>query len=148
MALAVAAVVAVAVAVAFAARMLSLNRRAGSFTCSWRALDAASRGWALGVARVGSGTVQWWRVFSLAPRPRRSWPRSTLEIVGRRPPDAGESAVLMADALVVRCSARTTAASDPAGTGQDFELAMSPDAYTGFASWLESAPPRDRGGVT
>ena len=149
--------VAVAVLV-FVVRAVLLVRHGGAFDCSWRCVTGSSgvrsgagelggsapSRWALGVAHVGSDALEWWRVFSLSPRPRSTWHRTGLEVLERRSPDAGEAPVLFTGAMVVRCAQRGDGAQAP---GQDFELAMSPDAYTGFASWLESSPPRDRGGV-
>lgn len=149
---ALAGLVAVAVLL-FVVRVVALVRHGGAFDCSWRRVDAASSGaaegpdaasrWALGVAHVGSDALEWWRVFSLSPRPRSTWHRSALEVLERRSPHPGEAPVLFSGAMVVRCAQREDGTHH-----QPFELAMSPDAYTGFASWLESSPPRDRGGVT
>ncbi len=128
--------------------------RYGGFDCSWRrvartpdggaadAVDGAPSPWALGVAHVGSDALAWWRVFSLSPRPRSTWRRAALEVLERRSPEPGVARVLFRGGMGVRCAPRSDGAFE-----QPFELAMSPDAYTGFASWLESSPPRDRGGV-
>ena len=135
----------------FVIRVVALVRHGGAFDCSWRCVgrgatagggDAPPSRWALGVAHVGSDALEWWRVFSLSPRPRSTWHRSALEVLERRSPEPGEAPVLFTGAMVVRCAQRSDGAFE-----QPFELAMSPDAYTGFASWLESSPPRDRGGV-
>ncbi len=138
----------------FVIRVVVLVRHGGAFDCSWRRVagtsaeghDAASGSaptrWALGVAHAGSDVLVWWRVFSLSPRPRSTWHRAALEVLERRSPHPGEAPVLFTGAMVVRCAQRSDGSFE-----QPFELAMSPDAYTGFASWLESSPPRDRGGV-
>ena len=164
---ALAALVAVA-ALLFLVRVVVLVRHGGAFDCSWRRVPETSGGvaapgvggtqvpggtpvvsrtaapsrWTLGVAHVGTDALDWWRVFSISPRPRSTWHRLALEVLDRRSPEPGEAPVLFTGAVVVRC-----AQSSGGSSGQPFELAMSPDAYTGFASWLESSPPRDRGGV-
>lgn len=135
----------------FATRVLLLTRSRG-FDCSWRPLDGGGGRWALGVARVTHDAVEWWRVLSLSPRPRSTWRRGALQVTASRDADPGGVPGLLAGSLVVRCAQRGGSARGFQGTdgtdGAVFELAMTRDAYTGFASWLESAPPRDRGGVT
>jgi hypothetical protein len=112
-----------------------LVRRLGAFDCSAR---PGGRGWALGVARYGSDRLEWFRVFSLSPRPRCTWERAGLTLVGSRAPEPAESAVLLPAAVVVECTDQ----------GSPLLLAMSRDAYTGLSSWLEAAPPGQLGRVT
>ena len=77
---------------------------------------------------------EWFRIFSLLPRPRRVFRRSELEYVGRRDPGGVESYSLYSGHIIVSC--RT-----PTGP---LEVAMSPEALTGFLAWLEAAPPGQR----
>src|SRR3954468_9021082 len=91
----------------------------------------AGRGWILGVGRYTGDDLEWFRVFSLAPWPRLSYRRAELEYVGRRDPAGVEAYSLSAGHIIVSC--RT-----PAGP---LEVAMSPEALTGFLAWLEAAPP-------
>ena len=73
------------------------------------------------------GRIEWYRQWSLAPRPARTWMRDRLVVTGRVPLDqAGQS-----DQYLVQCRY----------DGTDFELSMSTAAYAGLASWLEAAPP-------
>lgn len=121
-------------------RVHSLNRRVGSFACAVRPLVAPGPDgvrstpgpeaptWSQGVAHYGVGRLDWWRIWSLSPRPAQVWDRSDLVILARR----GMEAVGRPDLFEVRCRHRET----------EFELAMSRDAYAGMMSWLESAPPR------
>lgn len=118
-------------------RVHSLNRRVGSFACAVRpTVQGGTRAtpgpealvWSQGVAHYGVGRLDWWRIWSLSPRPALVWDRSDLVVLGRR----GMEAVGRPDLFEVRCRHQ----------GDEFELAMSPDAYAGMMSWLESAPPR------
>jgi hypothetical protein len=109
-----------------------LSRNGGTFEFSVRVRPGrGGRGWVLGVGRYTGDDLQWFRIFSLAPRPRFSYRREDLEYVGRRDPEGAETYSLYSGHIVVTC--RT-----PAGL---LEVAMSPDALTGFLAWLEAAPP-------
>jgi hypothetical protein len=109
-----------------------LSRHGGTFEFSVRVrAGRGGRGWVLGVGRYTGDDLQWFRIFSLAPRPRFSYRREDLEYVGRRDPEGVETYSLYSGHIVVTC--RT-----PAGL---LEVAMSPDALTGFLAWLEAAPP-------
>jgi hypothetical protein len=132
---AAAAVLALVLVAALALRRRSLTRVRGSFDCSVR---LEGQRWALGVARVGTQRVEWWKVLSLSPRPRRTLLRRDLSVTDRRWPEGGESAGVLPAAVVVRCRHQ----------GSDLDLAMSQEAYTGFAAWLESAPPGPQSSVT
>lgn len=128
-ALVVAALVALG---ALAVRRRLLTRRGGTFDCSLRiGAGAHGKGWTLGIGRYAGDIVEWYRVFSYSPRPRRVFRRRNLEILDRRVPQGAETFALLSGAVVVRCR-----------DGDGFvELAMGTDALTGFLSWLESAPP-------
>lgn len=109
-----------------------LQRRGGTFDCSLRLREGESaRGWALGLGRYSGDVVQWFRVFSLAPSPRRVFARSELVVRARRSPLPSEAVTLYAGHVVVECQVNTEAV----------ELAMAEDALTGFLAWLEAAPP-------
>lgn len=112
---------------AFLARRVYLARTVGSFDCSIRPAQGAG-GWAIGVARYGSGRLDWFRVFSLSPRPSRVFHRDRLEIIGRRTPEGVNT---LAGDLIVRCRYEV----------EDLDFAMSTNAYLGLSSWAEAAPP-------
>ena len=112
-----------------------ISRHGGTFEFSVRLRSTRSgRGWILGVGRYSGNELEWFRIFSLAPRPKRTFRRSEIEYVGSRQPAGVEAYSLYSGHIIVSC--RT-----PLGT---LEVAMSPDALTGFLAWLEAAPPGQR----
>ena len=109
-----------------------LSRHGGTFELSYRARPThPGRGWLLGLGRYNGETLEWFRIFSLSPRPKRTWRRGRLVFVGRRDPQGAEQSSLYADHLVIAC--RT-----PEG---EIELAMGPASLTGLQAWLEAGPP-------
>lgn len=126
------ALVAGLVLAALALRRRLLLRGGGTIDCSMRlSRGRGGMGWALGVGRYTDDELQWFRVFSFAPRPRRVLRRRTLAVRNRRRPSGSEAFALAAGVVVVECDS----ADGPV------DLAMSEPALTGFLSWLESAPP-------
>lgn len=123
--------------VLFTVRRVVLARTIGSFDCSLRACSAPGS-WTIGVARYGPNRLDWYRVFSLSPRPSRCFERDELQVVGIRGPEAGEAFSVLPGVSVVRLW----------HDGEDLDLAMAGDCYTGLASWLEAAPPGRTGRVT
>ncbi|MGI9157849.1 MAG: DUF2550 domain-containing protein [Marmoricola sp.] len=113
-------------------RRRRLSRYGGTFELSVRvqALRPGT-GWVLGVGRYAGERLEWFRIFSLAPRPKRSWRRGEIVFESQRAAEGSEPYTLYAGHVVVVC--RT--ASGP------IEMAMSPSALTGLQSWLEAAPP-------
>jgi hypothetical protein len=142
LALLVAALVVVLVALGlfvFGLRRRLIQRSGGTFDCSVRwnlpeQPDPSGKGWVYGVARYNGDRINWFRVFSYAPRPRRSLERSAIEVVARRSPEGEEEMALLSDAVVLACRHHDVR----------LELAMSEDALTGFLAWLEAAPPGQR----
>lgn len=123
-------------ALALVVRRRVLARDGGTFELSFRARDhKPGRGWLLGVGRYQGESLEWFRLFSLSVRPKRSWDRADLEYAGRRDPAGTEAISLYADHLVVTCTTTTGSV----------ELAMSVESLTGFQSWLEAMPPGSRG---
>ena len=118
--------------VALALRRRFLTRSGGTFDCSLRLRPGGyGKGWALGIGRYAGDSLEWYRVFSYAARPREVLARRDLEILERRPPVGPEVFSLLAGAVVVKCR----------HDASFVEFAMSPEALTGFLAWLESAPP-------
>ncbi|MCD9902021.1 DUF2550 domain-containing protein [Streptomyces sp. MT29] len=123
----------------FGLRRRLIQRSGGTFDCSLRwdvseEPDPCGKGWVYGVARYSGDHVDWFRVFSYAPRPRRGLERSAIEVIARRLPEGEEELALLSDSVVLGCLHR----------GTRLELAMSEDALTGFLAWLEAAPPGQR----
>ncbi len=107
-------------------------RGVGSFDCCFRAkIQPQGKGWALGVARYNGDVIEWFRVFDLSPRPRVVLKRAFIKIEDRRTPTGLEAFAVMTDFQVLQCE----------WNGTQVELAMSEQSFTGFSSWLESAPP-------
>lgn len=126
-------VLGVLIVLALVVRRRVLLRGGGSVDMSMRVRLAASsgRGWALGVGRYAGDELQWFRVFSLSPRPSRVLPRSTLAISERRTPSSAEAWAVQAGSVIVQCRSDRVVV----------ELAMRLEAMPGFQSWVESAPP-------
>ena len=83
------------------------------------------------MARYEPDRIDWYRVFSGSPRPAESLVRAELDVQERRRPSGQETFALLAGSIIARCRYRE----------EDLELAMTEQAYTGFAAWLEAAPP-------
>ncbi|HEV7908836.1 MAG TPA: DUF2550 domain-containing protein [Pseudonocardiaceae bacterium] len=115
----------------FAWRRLRLLREGGVHVALRQRIDDNGRGWHLGVGRYRGDEFAWYRVLSLRSGPDRVISRDRLEIDDRREPTGPEAYVMPAGSTVLRCRAATS----------EVEIAMGPDALTGFLSWLESAPP-------
>ena len=108
------------------------SRHGATFELSCRVRsERAGRGWLLGLGRYSGETLEWFRIFSLSPRPKRVWGRDELTYAGRRDPAGAEQMSLYPDHVVISCRS-------PKG---DVELAMGPSSLMGFQSWLESGPP-------
>ena len=117
---------------ALVVRRRILSRHGGTFELSHRlGPGEPGRGWLLGLGRYSGEQLEWFRVFTLAPRPKRTWSRAGLSFEGAREPEGMERNVLYPDHVVVTCGS-------PEG---EVELAMGRDSLTGFQAWLEARPP-------
>ncbi|MDQ1294152.1 MAG: hypothetical protein QG608_2035 [Actinomycetota bacterium] len=119
----------------FVLRRFVMAHVAGTFDCSLRGMSPDDSGsWMVGVARYQSDRLDWFRVFTVSPRPARSLARSRLEIIERRVPQGPEARTAIPGCVVVRCEY----------DGVGLELAMTDPAYNALAAWLESAPPGEQ----
>lgn len=117
---------------ALVVRRRLLSRHGGTFELSCRVRsERAGRGWLLGLGRYSGDSLEWFRIFSLSPRPKRVWARDLLEYSGRRSPAGAEEMLLYDGHVVASCHYG----------GEPLEIAMSEASLTGFQSWLESGPP-------
>jgi hypothetical protein len=109
-----------------------LARHGGTFELSCRVRsERAGRGWLLGLGRYSGDSLEWFRLFSLSPRPKRVWERQDLSYSGQREPFGAERMSLYPDHVVVQCH-----------TSQgELEVAMSASSLMGLQSWLEAGPP-------
>ncbi len=124
--------IAIVYVLALVVRRRALARHGGTFELSYRLhQERDGRGWVLGIGRYSGERLEWFRIFTLGPRPKRSWDRDDLTYDGRRQPLGAEQASLYPDHVVITCQS-------PRG---DVELAMSEASLTGFQSWLEARPP-------
>ncbi len=118
--------------VALVVRRRFLARHGGTFELSHRVrIDKTGRGWVLGLGRYTPTSLEWFRIFSLSPRPKRSWERGDLVFTGRRDAGGVEQLSLYPDHVVIVCRS----------SSGDVELALSQEALMGFQAWLEAAPP-------
>ncbi|WP_433264500.1 DUF2550 domain-containing protein [Actinosynnema sp. CS-041913] len=113
-------------------RRVRLLRAGGVHVALRSRLDVSGRGWHLGVGHYRGDSFVWSRVLSLRAGPDLVIFRDGFSIDDRREPAASETYAMPAGAVVLRCRGVK---------GEAVEIAMGPDALTGFLSWLESAPP-------
>jgi len=83
------------------------------------------------MGRYDGDQLQWFRVFSLSPRPRRTLDRRDLEVRSRRTPKGPEALSLLKGMDIVVLAV----------AGQDVEIALDRSALTGFLAWVEARPP-------
>ena len=125
-------VLVIAYGVALVVRRFVLSRNGGTFELGHRLGPAdVARGWSLGLGRYSEDELEWFRIFTLSPWPKRRWNRSRLSYDSRREPESSERTVLYPGHVVIRCHS-------PEGA---VELAMSAASLTGFQAWLEARPP-------
>ncbi len=111
-----------------------LTGQGGLFDCAHRLRDETpGHGWALGLARYRGETLEWFRSFSLALKPKLVLQRAGTVYVHQRQPEGLEAIALFADSTIITVRDRVT--------GHLHTLAMSRDEVLALMSWLESAPP-------
>jgi hypothetical protein len=117
---------------AVSGRRRLLAREGGAIELSLRLKDRRhGGGWVLGVGRYAGDDLQWFRVFSLSPRPRRTLSRRDLQVRTRRQPKGPEALALLKGVEVIEL----------ASSSGPIEIALDSSALTGFLAWLEARPP-------
>lgn len=124
-----------ALLVALVARRRLLARRGARVEISLRQPRGGGRsGWTYGLGRYASDSLEWYRVFSFALRPRCTIRRSGLRVRGQRRPEGAEAHAVVGGAVLLSC----------VGPQGEVELAMPEQEVTGFLAWVEGGPPDPR----
>jgi Protein of unknown function (DUF2550) len=118
-------------AAVIAVRRFLLERGGGTIECGLRA-PADTGGWRPGVASYHRDELYWYRALGILLRPRRMFTRRSLGVISRRPAEPAEARVLGPGRVVVQLDT---------DSADQVELAMTPEALTGFLAWLEASPP-------
>ncbi|WP_104172349.1 DUF2550 domain-containing protein [Arthrobacter sp. Y81] len=108
-------------------RRFNLRRALGTVDAS---ICTAGKSWQMGVCRYQDNDLEWFKLLSLSVRPKYTFRRSSLELVGRRKPTEAELVKVQPDSVIVELHYE----------GREVLLAMKFDAYTGLSSWLEAGP--------
>ncbi len=117
----------------FILRRYLLARNGATFDCSFkREHPRRADAWVLGVARYGEDKLEWFRIFTLSPRPSLVFVRSQVLLLEWRQPSDQDIHSILPGAVIVRCTYNNE---------QTLELAMTRSDYIGFATWLEATPP-------
>ncbi|MDO4784888.1 MAG: DUF2550 domain-containing protein [Propionibacteriaceae bacterium] len=114
------------------ARRRWLSSRGGVFDCGMR-LRLDRPGWMLGLARYEGDALEWYRVFSMSPRPKLVARRGEIEMMKRRQPTDVEALALYDSSEVVQLRIVNQET-------RQVELAMTTDSMMGMLSWLEAGP--------
>src|SRR4051812_3776856 len=119
-------------------RLRLLNLGGGTIRVQVRVSNMVpGRGWSTGIGQFVGDELRFYRMFSLAFRPKRVLDRTGLVVEQRRGPEGPEQLTMAAHWVILRC-----------GTlAGEIEIAMAEATITGFLSWLESAPPGSPGSV-
>lgn len=94
------------------------------------AVSTGRHRWRLGLARIAGDNLDWFSVVGPSLNPEHSWMRHELDL-GAPKPLADPVPGLPVDAVSV----------SGISANSDYQLAMSPAAYTALRAWLESSPP-------
>lgn len=111
----------------FWARRIYLRRALGTVDAS---IYTGGRRWQMGVCRYQESDLEWFRLFSLNPLPEKRMLRSSIELIGRRPPTETEATRIPPNMVIVELKYQESSVL----------LAMNFGAYAGLCSWLEAGP--------
>src|SRR5262245_42507228 len=105
------------------ARRAYYARAGGTIRCDLRISTLLhGRGWSPGFARFVDDEMRWYRLFSLAIRPKRVLSRRGLTVASRRLPEGQEQLTMPTDWVILRC----------VGHQAPVEIAMALATVTGF----------------
>ncbi|MBO0804989.1 MAG: DUF2550 domain-containing protein [Nocardiopsaceae bacterium] len=127
-------------ATVLAVRRFLLERGGGTVECSLR-MPAGDGTWRPGVASYRRDELYWYRALGVLPRPERVFTRRSLSVLSRRPAEPPEARVLGPGRYVVEMKTGLVGSGSSRGPADKVELAMTPEALTGFLAWLEASPP-------
>ena len=91
--------------------------------------DGPATPWRLGLARLGAQRFEWFSIVGPSLRPEVSWLRGQVDL--GIPEPLADPIPGLAEPVSVTGSA----------SGQSYEFAFVPAAYTAVRAWLESSPP-------
>lgn len=94
------------------------------------AVSTGHRRWRLGLARIAGDNLDWFSVVGPSLRAEHSWMRHEL--------DLGAPSLLSDPVPGLPVDAVSVSGIS---ANSDYQLAMSPAAYTALRAWLESSPP-------
>jgi hypothetical protein len=83
-------------------RRFNLRRALGTVDAS---ICTAGNSWQMGVCRYQDNDLEWFRLASLSMRPKHTFRRSSLELIGRRKPTESELVKVQPDAVIVELRA-------------------------------------------
>lgn len=130
--LAVTVLLGVLYAFALVMRRRSLSHSGGAFELSLhRPTARGAHGWQLGLGRYVGDELQYFRIFSVWPRPAHVWNRRVCQFDGQRPATESERLALYPGQVIATIISG----------GVAVELAMAPEALVALQSWLEARPP-------
>lgn len=113
------------------------------------------RGWSTGIGRFAGDELRFYRMFSLAVRPKRVLNRRTMTVSRGRLPQGPERLTMPGHWVILACRTGTQLPADqserepaePRQTPALIEIAMAESTATGFSSWLEAGPPGQPGQI-
>ena len=128
-------------------RRIVLEHGGGTVECALRWLSGSAgrsgtegSAWRPGLASYHRDELYWYRALGVLLRPTSKFARRSLTVVSRRPVSASEAGVLGSGRAVVEIDTGPPGGSSSGPRGR-VELAMTPEALTGFLAWLEASPP-------
>jgi hypothetical protein len=97
------------------------------------------RGWSSGLGSFAGDELRFYRMFSLAFRPKKVLNRTSFVVEQQRSSEGPERLIIPGQWVILRCVCEEHGA---------IEIAMAGTTVTGFLSWLEAAPPGQPGSIT